>query len=548
MTRWHPSRRTRHSRWAALAPIVALTTAASGLGIALSGTSAQAAQTLAEATQIMSLHASIVAVVPGSTNRAPSLKNAGGPGSAAANAAVRSGCGTGSAYADPQWYALPAWNGKVSLGGGHQEPYEVAPRQARFALLDADTLAVLSCSPKVFTLEASKPRLLVAYFPAHQECTEEWAEPNGCYPGAGYTYGLAQAATPAVAPPNDHWQDAVPITSLPYEATADLREADVDRVSIDGYGGYVPPCIAYDSYHRADAWWSYTPSVSGPVRFQALSTMQSEAYVYVSPRRADGSPTPDLGGINDPDHSLVSCEGGMSQSLTAGTTYLIAAYFEDDTFRDGQTDQEGGWPLRLRVGGAPMAGSTGVWATPDPATKSANIWWLGDGMTPPDGYRVSRDGTDDGGAGPWSTVVAYPSTSDFTFTHLRPWVTYTMSAEPVFSGGGVDTFGSSTRVFLSAPTPSVPRSVKATPGTNKATVTWRPPAFVGKSQVTGYKVRKYLVTSSGSVLQQTLSLPASARTYMFSGLSAGKSYRFNATALNAQGAGVTSAKTTALTP
>jgi hypothetical protein len=544
MAKWYPSRRTRHSRWAALAPIVALTTTLSGLGLVLGSAPAHAAQTLGDATQIMTLPAGIVAVLPGSTNPGPSLKNAGGPGSAAANAAVRSGCSTGSAYADQQWYALPGWNGKVRLVGDPQPQDEVRRRPASFALLDADTLTVLTCTPEVFMLEASKPRLLVAYYPAHQECTEEWADIWGCSTEPTYAYSLSPAGA-QTAPPNDHWADAVPITSLPYEAQVDATKAGPDTIP-GVFGTYAPPCTD-ENYGvvTADAWWSYTPSVSGPVRFQVISTTSVATLVYVSPRRADGSPTPggNQGGIQEP--GLVNCEGGMSESLTAGTTYLIAAYVEDFA-RGFHTPRQGGVPLRLRVGGAPMAAPRGIVVTANPATKSADIDWQ-DWLNPPGGYRVSRDGTDSGGAGPWSAVIpaVYPNT--FTFTHLRPWVTYTLSLEPVF-GGGVDTFAASGKVFMSSPTPSVPRSVRAAPGTRKATVTWRPPAFVGTSQVTGYKVRKYRVSSTGSVLQQTVSLPASARSYTFTGLTAGKSYRFNATALNAQGAGVTSAKTTAFTP
>ena len=135
----------------------------------------------------------------------------------------------------------------------------------------------------------------------------------------------------------------------------------------------------------------------------------------------------------------------------------------------------------------------------------------------------------------------------YTFTNLKPWEPYRLSVTTVFVPS-IPGYPVTRTVFLTAPTPSVPRSVSATAGTNKARVTWKAPAFVGNGPVTGYKVRKYLVTSSGSVLQQTVTLGSTASTYTFTGLTSGQSYRFSATAINASGNGVTSAKTVALTP
>jgi hypothetical protein len=516
----HPSRRAALAA-GLVAAMLGAAAALSGIGVALGAVPAQAAETLGDAVQITTVPAYVVSTVSGTSTRAPSA-TAGGLGSPRANDAVRTACTDGSAYADPQWFTLPGWRGKLAVRRLNQTPFEVGSARARFAVLDADSLTVLNCSADVIALDPTQPRLLVAYYPGHDGCTEDEDAGYFCsqYPETRTDYQLAW--TSGSAPANDRWQDATVVGSLPYVGTVDTTFATVDDRDVT----FPPSCFGFGASVTASAWWKLTPASTGPLWFGSGATWGEASFVLVVPALPAGGP--DLAAAE----SLAGC-GGFSKPLTAGKTYYVAVYNVNDN-SDGYHVEGSQAVLRLAADSAVMSRGGDVELETDPAARSATI-----GARV--GVRVARDGTDSGGAGPWSGIA---DTSPFTFTHLRPWVSYQLSAAPAQN----PEFGLVRAVFLSSPTPSVPRSVKAAPGTSKATVTWRPPAFVGNSQVTGYTVRKYLVTSTGSILQQRLSLPVSARTYTFTGLTAGKSYRFNATALNSQGAGVTSAKTTALTP
>ena len=84
-----------------------------------------------------------------------------------------------------------------------------------------------------------------------------------------------------------------------------------------------------------------------------------------------------------------------------------------------------------KVPGAPVAGRTAVgkgtmtlaWTPPETT-----------GSSPVTGYRVSRDGVDTHGTGPWSTVVPAAQRS-FTMSLLRPGVSYGFSVAAVSAAG-----------------------------------------------------------------------------------------------------------------
>jgi hypothetical protein len=498
-------------------------------GLVASAGPAGAALPLGSATQITTIPARLVSTAGGTSTTAPG-PDAGKPGTAAANAAINSGCVPGG-FTDQQWYTLPTGSGKLKLSKINHSPYEAPSPTASFAVLDADTLAVVACNVSVVPLDPTKPRLLVAYYAAHDVCLDWEAEVYGC---GGQREDYILDVTTGVVPSNDHWQNAKTITSLPYETKVDTTLADDDA------SNFQLAADCYAAYPSSTVWWKYTPTTSGPVRFQAGSTRGEPVTVHVIPALPAGGPdlsaTPLTGPCN-----------GLSEPLTAGSTYYVALVNSND---DSDYYTFTGSQAVLRVGAAPaaMPPDHGVFVSTDSTAKSATLEWQSPGA--PGGFKVARDGQDLNGVGPFSTVIPDVYPTNYTFTHLKPWVPYQLSVTSLYVPS-LPGYPITRTAFLTAPTPSVPRGVSATvgaPGTNKVKVAWRTPAFVGNGAVTGYRIRKYLVVGGTSVLQQTVSVAASASTYTFTGLAPGSTYRFNATALNGSGAGVTSAKTPAVTP
>ena len=189
---------------------------------------------------------------------------------------------------------------------------------------------------------------------------------------------------------------------------------------------------------------------------------------------------------------------------------------------------------------------TGVTVSHDAAARSATISWApptSTGGVPVAGYRVSRDGTDSGGTGAFTTVVG-ASTRTFTFRYLNPWDTYQLRVQALnVVGTGPAGSGS---VTVTAPTPSAPTAVTATRGNARVTLTWGAPVHTGTSAVTGYRVRRY--AGGTSTLQSTTTVAGTARSFTATGLTNGTGYSFDVTAVNASGTGRVSARTPVVVP
>src|SRR3984957_12183820 len=91
--------------------------------------------------------------------------------------------------------------------------------------------------------------------------------------------------------------------------------------------------------------------------------------------------------------------------------------------------------------------------------------------------------------------------------------------------------------------PGTPAAPTPTPGITSATVTWTAPAS-NNSPITGYIVTPYL----NGVAQPPLSYGASTTTQTLTGLTAGASYTFTVTAVNAIGTGSASPRSAAVIP
>jgi fibronectin type III domain protein len=85
--------------------------------------------------------------------------------------------------------------------------------------------------------------------------------------------------------------------------------------------------------------------------------------------------------------------------------------------------------------------------------------------------------------------------------------------------------------------PSVPRSVTATPGFNQATVRWTAPASTGGSPIQGYTIGYARAGGTWT----SVNVPASTRSRTFTGLRGGSTYYFHIAAFSAVGRSVWSA-------
>ena len=183
-----------------------------------------------------------------------------------------------------------------------------------------------------------------------------------------------------------------------------------------------------------------------------------------------------------------------------------------------------------------------VYSTADGSARSATLYWDApdyDGGSAITGYRVSRDGIDASGAGPWSTVVSASARSQ-KFTNLESQSGYwlTVSAINAYGTGYV----SESWVYIPYVTsPGTPTNVTATKddGARTATLTWSPPYDDGGGAITGYEVSRNGVDAAGNGPWSTI-VSASTRSRTFSNLALGSTYTLSVRALNSAGSSITS--------
>ncbi|PPF09360.1 hypothetical protein C5B98_16305 [Rathayibacter sp. AY1A5] len=172
-----------------------------------------------------------------------------------------------------------------------------------------------------------------------------------------------------------------------------------------------------------------------------------------------------------------------------------------------------------------------------PSGTSITLTWnptYYDGGSPITGYRVSRNGTDAAGSGPWSTVVSADRRSQ-TFTNLRPNTSYTFTVQAINALG---TSSPTTFVQTADPyvAPSVPTRVAGTTNDSvrSATISWAPPESAGNPAITGYRVSRNGVDNAGAGPWST-TVAATARSFTFTHLAAGATYTMSVSAINAGG-------------
>lgn len=361
--------------------------------------------------------------------------SSGGAGSPTLNGTVGERCNGGAPLGGQQWYTLPVGElGQVHVRGqglywhgGSRGPDTF---RSGIAVVDHVTGAVLSCDGGPVAITAAHAAAVVIWFdPAELEAC---AADEQCRVGDVQVHVGPTAGAPA----NDSWTSPQAVSSAPSTVEADSGLADADGpVVLDA------ACTAssIDPQQYGTVWWSYTAPASGDLpldvdaaRFPAPGGEPVFSAGVGMAELTAGGPVRVVRPLDED-----GCETGAFP-VKAGASYLIGVAQLHDAFSAGPPLVTGG-PFVLRVGPLTVSAPTeplAVSATRTDAARSATLRWTppaSDGGAPISGYRVARDGTDSGGAGAWSTVVA-PTTRSFTFTHLRAGDTYRLSVRAVTAG------------------------------------------------------------------------------------------------------------------
>ena len=177
-----------------------------------------------------------------------------------------------------------------------------------------------------------------------------------------------------------------------------------------------------------------------------------------------------------------------------------------------------------------------------PSSQSVQLSW----SPPPDtgglavtGYTVFIE--DNGVA-----LSPHPFTSAVTtqsLTGLTNGDSYSFSVGAINPDGMGPVSASSAVVIPSAP-PGVPGGATAVAGNGQAWVSWTPPSDNGGSPIVGYEVVPYFNGSPAPPITYT----STATTEVVSGLVNGGSYAFSVEAINADGSGLPSVVSAAITP
>lgn len=171
---------------------------------------------------------------------------------------------------------------------------------------------------------------------------------------AFFTAGLIlfTAATPALAaaPDNDTFGNAIAITSLPFRASLDTREATTDAVDEEANANCGAPATA------ASVWYTYTATADDAILFDMGGSSYSGGFLV-----ATGEP----GGLQ-----LVDCGPvAVAFQVEAGVTYHIMVLDDEDS--------ENGGDLSFTVRQAPPPPEVTLVVNPtgahDPANGSATV-------------------------------------------------------------------------------------------------------------------------------------------------------------------------------
>jgi titin len=227
--------------------------------------------------------------------------------------------------------------------------------------------------------------------------------------------------------------------------------------------------------------------------------------------------------------------------LTDGTTY----YFTVEAINAIGSSAPSNEASVIPMSGATVPGvPTGL--TASPGDTEATLEWTtpaSDGGSPIIGYNV-YEGTSSGGESttPINSSPLPATATSYLAIGLTNGTPYYFTVEAINAvGSGAPSNEASATPTSSETVPGVPTGLTASPGDTAVTLNWTAPISDGGSQLTGYNI--FEGTSSGGESTTPVNsspLPATAISYLATGLTNGTTYYFTVVAINAVGSSVPS--------
>jgi titin len=221
-------------------------------------------------------------------------------------------------------------------------------------------------------------------------------------------------------------------------------------------------------------------------------------------------------------------------SLTNGSSYV---------FRIVAVNAAGNGIVSGTVSGTPFT-SPGAPTAPQAigGTNEVVLSWTAPSSTGGSaliGYRIERSSN---GGSSWTTVASNTGSTATAFTvgNLSAGVVYTFRIAAVTNGG----YGAYSANFTGSAVglATAPGSLTANAGTGQVTLSWTAPTSTGGSSVSTYVVEK---SADGGVTWSTVTTAATGTSHVVTGLTNATTYSFRVSAINASGAGISSAPATA---
>ncbi len=296
-------------------------------------------------------------------------------------------------------------------------------------------------------------------------------------------------------------------------------------LSVDGVGSGDPVSTGYSDYASLGQYTLSTTQcpVSAPTTPLGLGVSTDEGagtatLSWTAPAYDGGSPVTEY---------QVTTDGGAPVSLPASArshTVVGLSSGQDLTVAVAAVNALGTGPAAstsFTMADVPGAAGSVTVAAQDSPAETASLSWAppgDDGGATVTGYDLLQDGQLVG------TVDA--EQRGFTFHDLPRGDAVQLSVRAVNRVGT----GPSTAVSVGlAPAPTAPTTASAIAGASRVIVSWSPPANDATAEVTGYEIRQYVGSGPASA---PIPVDASDRSYEWTGLANGTSYRFSVTAVS----------------